>query len=415
MIAAMLEIYCGNITAERPPVLLAAGPVLLRPLGMASIPTIVASSDASDPTFGSRYCSGRCILPPRQEADALIGALLDAGDQLFGLLGRRVPLMHGEDYFLELIYRHRRRLEEKFLLLLSDPEVALGTLTKDCFETFARSRNLPVPKSLAWDMLSEIQGPVLAKPRSKYSWHHSPLQIQLFGDHSKALIFENGRAAIAQPRIAHFRHRLTFQEYVRGDDRQLWSFHGFSDEHGKVIACFVGRKLRTSPPLTGESSFIEMIHDNELATFGRRMAEQMPLKGPFKMDFKTDEGSGKHFLLEVNARFNLWHCLAAANGLNLLEVAYDYVVAGKRPPPLSYRTDTRWLCLPLDYRAYRELAARRQLSLVGWLSSILFTRTVYNVFAWSDPAPLLMTFVRKVRKFVELLKDRSRQWLSTAS
>ena len=31
----MLDINCRNITADRPPVLLAAGPVLLRPLGMA--------------------------------------------------------------------------------------------------------------------------------------------------------------------------------------------------------------------------------------------------------------------------------------------------------------------------------------------------------------------------------------------
>jgi D-aspartate ligase len=413
--AVMLEIDCRNITVERPPVLLAAGPDLLRPLGKAGIPVIVASSYEDDPTFASRYCGGRCILPPRNQPDALIDALLDAGDRLLTLLGRRVPLMYGDDYFLELIYRHRDRLQEKFLLLLSDPNVALGLLTKDRFEVLARDRDLPLPRCLPWDMLSEIEGPVVAKPCSKFSWHHSPLQLQLFADGGKALIFENGRAVAAHPRIAYFRDQLIFQEYVRGDDRQLWSFHGFSDEHGSVLASFVGRKLRTSPPLTGESSFIEMIHDDELAMFGRRIAEQVPLKGAYKVDVKTDAESGQHFVLEVNARFNLWHCLGAANGLNLMEVAYDYVVAGKRPPPLPYRTDTRWLYLRLDYRAYRELAAHRQLSLAGWLSSILFTRTVYNVFAWSDPAPLVMTFARKARKLLRLMKVWSRQWLSTAS
>jgi D-aspartate ligase len=411
--ATILDINCRNITADRPPVLLAAGPVLLRPLGMAGIPAIVASSE-DNPAFASRYCGGRCILPPRNEPDALIEALLDTGDRLFRALGRRVPLMYGEDYFLELIYMHRARFEEKFLLLLNDPEVALDLLMKDRFEALARSRDLPAPRSLPWDLLSEIEKPVLAKPRSKFSWYHSPLQVQLFSDHSKALIFENGRAAAADPHVGRFRDHLTFQEYVRGGDRQLWSFHGVADEHGKVLAWFVGRKLRTSPPLTGESSFIELIHDDALATFGRRMAEQVPLKGPFKMDFKTDVESGEHFLLEVNARFNLWHYLGAANGLNLMEVAYDYLVAGKRPPRLSYRTDTRWLCMPLDWRAYRQLAARRQLSLIGWLSSIVFTRTVYNVFAWSDPTPLAMDFIRKFRKLLGLMKVWSRRWLSMA-
>lgn len=63
--ASMLEVRDRHITTKRPPVLLAAGPVLLRPLGMAGIPAIVASSEGDDPTFASRYCGGRCILPPR--------------------------------------------------------------------------------------------------------------------------------------------------------------------------------------------------------------------------------------------------------------------------------------------------------------------------------------------------------------
>ncbi|MER8406074.1 hypothetical protein NKH16_15195 [Mesorhizobium sp. M1307] len=411
----MLEIDRRKLTAERPPVLLAAGTVLLRPLAMAGIPAIVASSDANDPTFASRYCNGRCILPPRSEPEALVDALLDVGDRLCKLVGRRVPLVYGEDYFLELIYAHRERFTKTFLLLLSEPEVGLALLTKDRFSALARDRGFPVPRSIPWEELPETDVPVLAKPRSKSVWKHSPIQDELFGDGSKARVFENGREAASQAGIARFRDQLTFQTYIGGDDRQLWSFHGVSDEHGTVLASFVGRKLRTSPPFTGESSFIELIQDDELATFGKRMAEQVPLKGIFKMDFKTDAKSGKHFLLEVNARFNLWNCLGAENGVNLLAVAYDYLVARKRPPPLSYRTDTRWLCLPLDYRAYRQLAARRELSLVGWITSILSTRIVYNVFAWRDPAPLVMTFIRKLRKLLRLIMAGPRQWRFTAS
>lgn len=401
--AATLEIDSRKFTAERPPVLLAAGPVLLRPLGMAGIPVIAASSDANDPTFASRYCKGRCILPPRSEPEALVAALVDVGDRLCRSLGRRVPLMYGDDYFLDLIYAHRERLTKTFLLLLPDPEVGLDLLTKDRFSALARDRGLPVPRSIPWEELHETDVPVLAKPSSKSVWQHAPIHDELFGDGSKARVFESGREAASQPLIARFREELIFQNYLGGDDRQLWSFHGVSDEHGTVLASFVGRKLRTSPPLTGESSFIEMLRDDELATFGKRMAEQIPLKGVFKMDFKTDAKSGKHFLLEVNARFNLWNCLGAENGINLLSVAYDYMVEGKRPPPSSYRTDTRWLCLPRDYRAYRELAARRELGLVGWITSILSTRTVYNVFAWRDPAPLVMICMRKPRKLLKLI------------
>jgi D-aspartate ligase len=415
----MLELKYQNFTSERPPVLLQADLDLLRTLAMAGIPAIVGSSDEGDPTFASRHCRARCILPSRYEPDALVAAMLDVGDQLFASLGRRVPLMYGADDWLELIYAHRDRLQEKFLLLLNDPDVAVGFLTKDRFEALARKWDLPVPRDLPWEALSEIQGAVLAKPRSRSSFSVSLLRDQLFEGESKALIFENGRAAASQPLVERFRDQLTFQEYIRGDDRQLWSFHGFSDERGTILGSFLGRKLRTSPPLTGQSAFIELVHDDELAMYGRRMAERMLLKGAFKMDFKTDAVTGKHFLLEVNARFNLWNHLGAANGVNLMQVAYDYLVSGKRPLPQPYRTDTRWISLPRDFHAYRVLAARGELSFLRWISSILLTPVIHRHFSWKDPAPFVMIcatrFARMARRLREWITVRLRKWLSTAS
>jgi predicted ATP-grasp superfamily ATP-dependent carboligase len=409
----------SDFTPERPPVFLQADLDLLRTLGMADIPVIVGSNDASDPAFVSRYCRGRCILPSRYQPEAMVAAMLDAGDRLAASLGRRVPLMYGADDWLELIYAHRDRFQRKFLLLLNDPEVAVGLLTKDRFEALARKHELPVPRDLPWEALSRIQGAVIAKPRSRSHFYETLLYAHLFEGESKAMIFRNGNAAASHPIVERFRDELTFQEYIRGDDRHLWSFHGFSDEQGTVLGFFLGRKLRTLPPLTGRSAFIELIHDDELAKYGRRIAEQLPLKGAFKMDFKTDVGTGRHFLLEVNARFNLWNHLGAANGMNLMRVAYDYLVTGNRPRPRAYRTDTRWICLPHDFRSYRNLSARGELSFVGWLLSILRTRTVHKHFSWKDPAPFMVMCAHRAAQAARALQQRIlgrlRKWLSTAS
>jgi predicted ATP-grasp superfamily ATP-dependent carboligase len=415
----MLELKRQRFSPERPPVLLQADLDLVRTLGMAGIPVVVASSDESDPAFGSRYCCGRCVLPSRYQPDALVAAMLDAGSRLADTLGRRVPLMYGADDWLELIYAHRDRLQERFLLLLNDPEVAWGLLMKDRFEALAHDLDLPVPRHVPWEALSGIPGAVIGKPRSRASFVDSKLRDQLFEGESKALIFESGRAAASQALIGRFRDQLTFQEYVRGDDRQLWSFHGFSDEKGDILGYFLGRKLRTSPPLTGQSAFLELIHDDALAAYGRRMAERMHLKGAFKTDFKTDAVTGKHFLLEVNARFNLWNHLGAANGVNLMQVAYDYLVSGKRPPPQAYGTDIRWIPLPRDFRTYRALAARGELSFLRWASSILFTRLVHRHFSWKDPVPFVKLCASRIariaRKSREQITALLRKWLSTAS
>ena len=329
----------------RPPVLLLAGPVLVRTLGIAGIPLIVASSDATAPAFFSRYCSGRCVLASKDDPDALLCDLLEVGDRLLARFGRRVPLMCGDDFFLEFIVRHRQPLAERFLFLLPDPLTAEALLAKDRFQEFAHELGLPVPRSVSWESLAVTSLPVLAKPRSKARWRDSELREHFFIGDSKAVIFPSGREATLQPLIERNRSQLMFQEYVCGDDRQLWSYHGFASDQGKILASFLGRKLRTSPPVTGESAFIELMHDDERALFGRQLAERIPLRGPFKIDFKTDSRTGSHVLLEINARFNLWHYLGAVNGINLMQIAYDYLLDGREPGPRPYSTSKRWLML----------------------------------------------------------------------
>jgi predicted ATP-grasp superfamily ATP-dependent carboligase len=404
---------------ERTPVLLLGGVSLVRSLGLAGIPVVVASHDMGEPAFGSRYCVGRCLLPPPDRADALIEAIVRIGDRLSAQYGRRVPLMYGNDDYLELIHAHRERLERYFLMLLNDADVAAALLVKDRFQAFAETRGLPVPRSLDWDTLATVEGPVLAKPSNKVDWHESLLRRALF-DRGKALVFPSGAHAARDADVARFRDQLTFQEYVPGGDTCNFSFHGFADGEGKVIDSFVGRKIRTCPPVTGESAFIELDRDRELHELGTRIAAQVPLKGVFKMDFKKDERTGRWYLLEVNARFNLWHYLGACNGVNLLRTAYDYLMEGTRPAiEGDYDTRYRWLSLELDARAFRELHARGELGLFAWLASIVFSRNVYNVFSWRDPGPWLRfwawRFVRRFDRGAERLLSMVRRCRSTAS
>jgi D-aspartate ligase len=410
---------------DRVPVLLLGGINLVRTLGLAGIPAIVASTERDDPVFASRYCVGRCVLPALEHPDALVDALVRIGDRLSMTYERRVPLMYGSDEYLEIVHFHRERLQRYFRFIVSDPHVAEALIEKERFQAFAEARDLPVPRSLAWEdsgpaSLAGAPGMVLAKPRSKIDWHAAPLRDRLFPGGAKARIFASGREAAGNPTVALYRDHLTFQEYIPGDDRCLWSFHGLADEKGEVLASFVGRKIRTHPPDTGESAFIELGHDDELTRLGRDIARRLPLQGVFKMDFKKDAQTGRWHLLEINARCSLWHYLAASNGLNLMRLTYDYLLEATRPAhPVGYRTDYRWLSLALDYRAFRELNARGELGALAWLSSILFSSNVYNVFSWDDPGPWLRFWANRVsRRWTRgshVLLSVLRQWRSTAS
>ena len=102
-----LDVDLRRFRPERPPVLLLGGLDLLRPLHLADIPTVVASPERDDPTFASRWHSGRCLLPSFKNREAVLEAMLAAGDALAGAVGRRIPLIYGDDDHLDPVsYTH---------------------------------------------------------------------------------------------------------------------------------------------------------------------------------------------------------------------------------------------------------------------------------------------------------------------
>jgi predicted ATP-grasp superfamily ATP-dependent carboligase len=393
------------------PALLLGGTNLVRALGLAGIPAIVASADPDEPALASRYCSMRHALPPPSQPEAAIDALLELSEKLFARYGRPVPLFYGNDDWLELVHAHRDRLDGHYLMILNDTPVAQSLMEKAKFSALAAERGLPMPATLKWegdgkDSLRGFAGQVLVKPRVKVDWHDSPLHDRLFGDEGKALIFENGAAAMANTLVERYRNQLVFQEFIPGDDRNLVSYHGFADENGRVLQAFVGRKLRTRPPITGESAYIELIRDPGLSAFGRQIAERIPLRGPFKIDFKQDPRDGRLLVLEVNARCTLWNYLGAVNGVNLLKTAYEYQVEGRLPESHEYGTKYRWI------------DARREI-LGTWATTLFDGPRVHNVFSWDDPGPYAALWTGRVtrrgRRAAGKVLGRLGLWRSTAS
>jgi predicted ATP-grasp superfamily ATP-dependent carboligase len=392
---------------DRPPVVLLGGLNVARAAGVAGIPVIVASSNADNPAFHSRYCAGRLVLgaSPAEE-------LARFGERLSSHLGKPLPLFYGNDDVLELVLDNRGRLGSYYRFVLNDAEVAAAMFDKERFDSFMSARGLPVPRRLAWDDLAGFAHAVAVKPKVKVNFEASGMSAFLG---SKARIFESGRAVLAEPFAREHRDALLFQEYIPGDERSIWSFHGYADAYGRLLAWFIGRKIRTWPPIHGYSCYLELAHNDAVAALGREFVARAPLKGVFKIDFKQHADTGRWVALEVNARSTLWHYLGAANGVNLTAIAYDYLVHGATPPaPPPYRTEYRWHSARLDWLAFRELRRRRKIDARAWLSS-LATPRVYDLFSWRDPKPFLARGLQRVAGRLPRSTGRFTRWLFSAS
>ncbi|HEV7477643.1 MAG TPA: hypothetical protein VGO02_07895 [Burkholderiales bacterium] len=400
------------MTQTRLPVVLLGGLDIVRALGLAGIPVIIASSQRRTPSMASRYCAGSIELPPISERNNVIETLAGAGRDLAVKHGARIPLFYDNDDRLALVQDYREALAPHFALLLNEPALGNALLDKTAFQDLAERAGLPVPRRLGWEARAAESGPGLAKPKTRTAWDGSAVRLQLFGGAGKARVFGSGREARANPLAAQLAAQLAFQEYVPGGDEAIWSFHGFAAPGGEVLAGFVGRKIRTYPAFTGDSSYVRLAREPELEALGRGIAARLGLAGIFKMDFKRSSASGRCYLLEINTRFNLWHHVGARNGVNLPRIAYEFLTLHKRPEQMDAATRYRWLALRYDLPAYRELRERRALNLAGWLLSLAYMPKVYELFSWSDPLPFARYWTTRLRA---ALARRTPRWLSTAS
>jgi D-aspartate ligase len=394
------------------PVVLLGGLNIVRALGMAGIPVVIASSGRRTTSMASRYCSGVIELPPITDRAAVVETLIDKARPF----GKPLPLVYDNDDRLSLVQDYRAALAPHFALLLNEPALADALVEKSRFQALAEQAGLPVPRRLDWETLDAVSGPVLVKPRTRTAWDNSVVRRHLFGGAGKARLFANGREAqgaiLSSPLVAPLAGQLSFQEYVPGGDDAIWSFHGFAAPGGEVLEWFVGRKIRTWPALTGDSSYLRLARDPRLVALGRDIARRLGLAGIFKMDFKRNDATGRYYLLEINTRFNLWHYLGAAGGVNLPQVAYEYLLSGKKPLHAEASPGVRWLSLHYDWRAFREQRARGALTAGGWLWSLAYRPMVYDLFSWSDPRPFVRHCTKRLRA---ALTRRMHRWLATAS
>jgi D-aspartate ligase len=388
---------------------------LVRPVGWAGIPVVAVSPQADDVAFQSRYVDGWCVVPgylPPHDA-ATVRVLDQLGAALQDLAGgARIPLIYGSDAQLELLYRHRAALERRFLFLLNREDLGWALNDKGHFLALCQKAGVAVPRTFTPGLsgngaegdLDALIPPLVVKPRTKSDW--KDIQQVLFQSKAKARVFPDARSLVAHPGFAGVQQRLVVQEYIEAPVTNLRSFHGFADAAGQLLAWFSGHKLHTWPPVAGESALLQLDHDREVEDLGKRTAARLELRGPFKLDLIRDPRNGRLYVLEVNARFNLWHHLGAAHGVNLPAVAHDYLVHGRAPlRSPEYRPRVRWQNL------YRDLKALRQLGPAGVGPSLwtLFHPTVRELFDWSDPAP----FVAQLTAMAGRHLPRRRRWPAT--
>jgi D-aspartate ligase len=175
------------------------------------------------------------------------------------------------------------------------------------------------------------------------------------------------------------------QEQIPGGDDCLWTVGSYVDPGGTVPGIFCGRKLLQAPAGVGTCRVGVAEWDDEAVDGARRFLHALGYHGISQVEYKRDPRDGTLRLMEVNARLWQWHSLAAACGVDLVQMAYRDAIG----QPVTARTSRaagrrRWVALVRHVRESR----REHLGLRRTLAPLRppFTEPVFSL---RDPMPAI--------------------------
>lgn len=371
--------------------------------------TLLVVTDPDDVSRHSRFCSRSKVLDvARLDDREIVESLISIAREF----DEAPVLFYGDDRLLFALSRYRERLQPHFRMLMPESSLIESCTDKVRFVEIAERHELPVPRSQVFSgsadlsrIESDVGYPCIIKPAIHLDWFETRA-IQAQNRPSKILLAKDREELEAWLGYFGADDKLLIQEYIPGDESQVFSFHTFVDADGRLLAFFTGRKIRTYPSTGGLSTYLELVHDDDLRELGFETVRRLGVKGPLKIDFKRHPVTGKYYILELNLRYTLWNYLGTANGVNIPLLAFHYLAGRNVAAPATHETHTRWLSFGDDLRSFiRYYRPEGQYTTLSWLRSLMHKK-VYDVFSWDDPLPLIAAIAGYGKAFFTKLGNR---------
>jgi predicted ATP-grasp superfamily ATP-dependent carboligase len=313
------------------------GLTAIRSLGRMGVPVFAVDHRPSALGFRSRYAMALQSPDPGSETSAYIDFLRDLGDAI----GRRTPIIPTHDPPVNAIGSHVDDLGERYLYPF--PQGDALKLVQSKREQLARATAAAVdvprtahPRSVE-DALTEadrsIGYPLLVKPSNPDGFRRRFRRQAFRCDTPLDLERAYADAEPFEPML---------QEWIPGDDDELYTVGSYIAADGTVLGLFSGRKLRQSPPGVGTCRVGEAVWVQETVDAALRLLRAFDFFGVSQVEFKRDPRDGRYKLMEVNPRLWLWHGLAATLGVDFVRIAYLDLLGRRGKPVTTEGKRGRW-------------------------------------------------------------------------
>jgi D-aspartate ligase len=219
--------------------------------------------------------------------------------------------------------RRRETLDQHFHLLLPPLPTCEQLMWKDQFLALAARDGLPVPQGAFLPVrgLGEAVAslgltlPVIIKPSNKAgAWERSGL--------AKAYIARSmDEVRMVGSLATEVVDDVLVQEYLEGDDGQIFFCLYLSAPQMPRPVTFVGRKILQWPPLRGSTAACEPADAPDLEAFTRDLFQRLGVEGFCSLEVKYGP-DGFRIIEPTVGRVDLQSQVATLNGVNMPLVAY---------------------------------------------------------------------------------------------
>jgi D-aspartate ligase len=372
-------------------VLTALGAV--RSLASAGIPVYLACDTRFCPAGLSRQCT--VLRVPDLEGQGLVDGLLS----IAGRIGEKAVLILTGDLQVVAVSGARAALEAHYFLALPTETMVDVLMDKAQFQAYAEEIGLPVPRAVVLDeghdehALDVLSMPVVVKP----------------ADHELAPAERTTRAdTLAETRAVARRMRraassVVVQEWIDGDDDDIYFTLFVCDGQARIVALFTGRKMICDPPLVGSTALCVAAATEQhqtLAAQTQAFVTDSHYHGIGGLEFKRHRRTGQFVVVEPTVGRADWQEeIATLCGMNIPAIAYRTALGepvesvGAIDPTVAWRASLRHRpragALPPGTR-FVDGYFRRADPLPGVYSLYSYLRT-------SAPARLAGRFVKQWR------------------
>jgi len=328
---------------------------------------------------------------------------LDRLSEIGRRLKRPAILIPTSDETAQFVVDHAEPLSRQFIFPRNSPEMIARLVSKRGMYELALELGVPTPVTLFPQNLEDLKAflPKIAFPVMLKGIYGNRLQSRsqkkMVIVHTPEELIEN-YSAMEDPEMPN----LMLQEYIPGDDDQIYIFNGYFDRQSRCLAGFTGHKIRQFPVHVGCASLGICRRNDNVAQTTIRFMQAIGYQGILDIGYRYDPRDGQYKVLDANPRVGqAFRLFVAENDMDVVKSLY-LDLTGQDQFSIVPREGRRWLIEDFDLISSHHYFQEGTLGLRDWARSFKGVEEA-AWFNWKDPLPFV--------KMVGYMLKRLSVWL----